>query len=1212
MGLHSKALVLSLIVLFLMATIAHSGASCIIQKAETSIRVSEYYDEDTGQLAVSARLTYTNLDTGKTEGLGQQELEFIVNYTTSEGEKSDKFKMQTDTRGWATVNFVIPGAIKHTATVIYKGNDAFKESIGTVGGSARSSTSFETGLPQDINLVACLPLLILVGFLGAAMYASGRNPFGVVDFTAPRGITTQRRVMKAFQAGWVAQIFAISGGVVGAIATSMVGAKAIPRESEKEKGKEEASKQKGEEQKGGHVKGAVGDLEAKPKKKEPEPQQTKPPVPATPTEQASKSNVVIRDAEKLSQVTLPKIVHTVSGFGATLGIIGVILSVLGGNVWAAMGIKKEKVYTKDKDGKEVVVERIVTKPMAENMVRKVHALAKEEKAKFGSISKEGDSLVLVYDKEGGTWKFTKLSDLKSELENRIKELENAKNKCGKQKEEIEKEIRELKGSIQKIEEKISGLKETAAKHSKELDEKEKAVSSLKKEKEQLEKDKAALEKQIKPPVKGETDDQRKAREKNNAEIQKKINEIEGKLKAAKEKLTIALSEVNALSNKAKESGEMLAKADVELNQAKHKLAMLNNNKDALSDHLKENERDLKKVDAALKDINNTMDANKKVYDKYVKDIREKYGSDLEKAGVKKEDNITPKVIDELIKNAQEDLKSAKTKDEKAAIEKKIDDLKNRKDNLQDANIKSQESNSAAYITSEVVKSNIKESEKSVGRGRFLCNSTAEEVAKADVYSRAEEAAGKEREIAGIKSLVDKADFSLKRDYGEAFVSADNALDALIGVAAKRYGSNSEEVAKLHKLKEELENTGDVRKVINNVEPFVKDEMKNARNNLENVANFAVKLGVGVEPGSVKIRELPPGEEKLARERGEIAPYGVSVERSVPPGGVDSYIKSITDNKDIAQSAKNQNIYLNAGGEDLAINNKKYSDKQLVSANLDEIIKIHNEKDIVNFVEKNPDAAQVLRSTLELESTAGAEDIAKACLNKEKFGTKLEGLASEYDKIAKPPQKSPELDEILAAAAMRDYGGFRVKSPSFDKAVESLKRDAEAKTVGKIVVFKEQQEYYEAKEKYDKAKEEYDNAFNEYEKNKSELLGKWLKEKENNLISASRLLGDAEQEFNDKITKTEGNVLEKIDIMKSDKTLEDWKKARDEYDKSLKNLNNTTYASYLINEKGDKDFYLGGEKENYKQAIAEEKLVERLNSVLTSYPEGIDKLDWLRK
>ncbi len=1081
-----------LVAVLLIISIAYSGASCIIQKADTGIRVTETYDQDTGQLTVNAKLTYTNLDTGQTSGLGQKELEFVVNYTTVEGEKSDKFKAQTDSSGRANVNFVIRGATKHTVEVTFGGDGAFKESKGTVGGSGKSETSFETNLPEGINLVTCMPLLLLIGFLGAAMYASGRNPFGMVDFTAPRGMTTQRRVMKAFQAGF-ASIFTgaigMLGGVLGAIATKRVGAEkeeaAIKEGKKGEEAAAPAAPGKEAPKGSGRVEGVGGPI-GKGGKKAPAAAEQKPVVAAPPVGTQAVITGPKAAAAATETINIPNVKPVVSFWTATLGFTGVILSALGGNPWAAMGMSLTKVIEKDENGKEVTKTRIVTGAMQTQIGRKVREVWDRLKTDYASTDKDGNAIYLIFN--NGKWEPTtdkivkeKLDAQKTKFMEEKGKLEGQKVKNKEKIAELEKILGGINGTIDSLKAKITEEKKNLAEKNDTLEGKQKEEKGLNNQKGNLEEKKADLKKQIVGPVKGETKGQKEGREEKNANIQKEIGAIDDKLNkvdvsraAVNKEISKLEVDITSTEKTIKTAVKELAKQDVDAERTKLHIERTEKNNEGIEGQLKDNKRNIARTDDAIKMINDQMAMNKVVFDKTIKDVMKDYEPELEKLGIKEAKEITPAVLDKLVENAKKEQAEATTKEAKAELGKLVKDLAGRTEILRDAMVESQKVGSAAFIVSESNESSLRSSEILRGRGEFLCSSTPEEVAKAYVAEKAKahedgmEALRNIRESIAAIALPEGKKFEKlsEEEKRDAIVKTGQALENAETVAAKYFGKESKEAMSLASLREDLQ-SGNVSKVSEGIAKLA-DKMEpttpamatlkeigaavgfgtaspidKIRNDL---AAAAVSLSVGVEPGKVV--------EHITEKRAPGAPpVEMGVVRELPyPGGIDAVVKAIFDPKSanydpsIGQNAQRAERF-NDMRADSVVDAKAYTQASI--AELPAIYKLKKDliiepyqtgaeaKSIATAFKENPVAAEAIKRTMGLPADATPQQVADEYIKGNKN-------PDEVKRLLNPPTITrAEIADMPALAALKEdlQGGKNIATAFKENpvATEAIKR-----------------------------------------------------------------------------------------------------------------------------------------------------------------------------
>ncbi|MEM0437850.1 MAG: hypothetical protein QXU54_00960, partial [Candidatus Micrarchaeia archaeon] len=384
-----KCLALAMLAFLLLIALQAGQGSCLIQKLPTFLKVSENYDAEMGQLVVYASLSYVDPGTGKNEPLVGQPLKFILNYTDAEGEHTEELSISTNAAGKAQALFVIPSSKSHKVKVRYEGATGFKESEGEVsGGGSDMATAVQAQLPEGINLVTCMPLLLLVGLLGAAMYASGQNPFGMVDFTAPQGIRTQRRLMKQTVGGWMsvgASAIATVGNIVALAGLSGIKARTVDNEEGRKKG-EEKPKGKGEGE--GQAKTATqGQGTAKPTV-------ATPAKPATKKEESGKK-VEITDKDALKGVQHDKgktAVDYESRHAVRAITAGAIIAALGGDftkIRDFFGIHgMTEIKTIDKEGKTDTIKTVGTGMV----IRKVSGVVKKEIDELyteAKITKEG-------------------------------------------------------------------------------------------------------------------------------------------------------------------------------------------------------------------------------------------------------------------------------------------------------------------------------------------------------------------------------------------------------------------------------------------------------------------------------------------------------------------------------------------------------------------------------------------------------------------------------------------------------------------------------------------------------------------------------------------------------------------------------------------------------------------------------------------------------
>lgn len=239
-----------------------SSSTCLITKMGTNIVVYEEFEKESQRLDVEAKLTYVNMDTGEKIPLKGEDLKIVVNVTKRDGSSKIYDKLgKTNQLGWVKHTFYLEDVKDYNVVVYYDGSSNFKESIGTVTGSGEyEKTSYVTTLPEGISLVSCLPIMLLIGFLGAAMYASGNNPFGFIDMSAPRGFRMNKNFRKTMLVQSFIGTIASYGVKIAQVATrAAVSKKSDVKEIE---GDEEKKEKKEKEEEGsasskGKVKTAV-------------------------------------------------------------------------------------------------------------------------------------------------------------------------------------------------------------------------------------------------------------------------------------------------------------------------------------------------------------------------------------------------------------------------------------------------------------------------------------------------------------------------------------------------------------------------------------------------------------------------------------------------------------------------------------------------------------------------------------------------------------------------------------------------------------------------------------------------------------------------------------------------------------------------------------------------------------------------------------------
>ena len=193
-NVHIKVISLLLISLLLVG-----AGACVLDKINTKISVFDEYESEIQRLEISAKLSYINMDSGDTNPIPGQKLNIILNVTKNTGESEEIIReVMTNSGGWAKRTFYLEDVKNYDVKVTFDGSGAYKSAIGTLSGAGEyEQISYVTNLPEGISLTTCMPILILFGFLGAAMYASGGNPFGFVDLTPSRGFRMNRNLRKS-------------------------------------------------------------------------------------------------------------------------------------------------------------------------------------------------------------------------------------------------------------------------------------------------------------------------------------------------------------------------------------------------------------------------------------------------------------------------------------------------------------------------------------------------------------------------------------------------------------------------------------------------------------------------------------------------------------------------------------------------------------------------------------------------------------------------------------------------------------------------------------------------------------------------------------------------------------------------------------------------------------------------------------------------------
>jgi len=164
------------------------------------------------------------------------------------------FPSKTDEKGRAFASYPLPAEGEGIEIVaFFKGDDLLMPS--------NSSSTFSGAFPALFTLQQCFPLLFIIGLLVAAMYASGRNPFGLLDFTARAPVPRAKIKGPAPIMVSTGLVAALAQGIAKSIATSeankMFGGEVKKANEAVKKAKDEVKKAEGE------VKGAKNKEELK-------------------------------------------------------------------------------------------------------------------------------------------------------------------------------------------------------------------------------------------------------------------------------------------------------------------------------------------------------------------------------------------------------------------------------------------------------------------------------------------------------------------------------------------------------------------------------------------------------------------------------------------------------------------------------------------------------------------------------------------------------------------------------------------------------------------------------------------------------------------------------------------------------------------------------------------------------------------------------------
>jgi Skp family chaperone for outer membrane proteins/ribosomal protein L29 len=178
----TKKMKLILLLLLFFFSYFSSLEICPIEKNPSFIDINHFRDRTNNKIQITIYLK------GKTESgeipLANQNITLtgsVFTYTFSQ-------ILKTDLDGVARYNIstcgsdsiiprkcVDPSTLSYNITAIYEGTKGFYGSIKNVG--------YRPIATSIINPIACLPFLLILGLLMAAMYASGRDPFAYFDFS---------------------------------------------------------------------------------------------------------------------------------------------------------------------------------------------------------------------------------------------------------------------------------------------------------------------------------------------------------------------------------------------------------------------------------------------------------------------------------------------------------------------------------------------------------------------------------------------------------------------------------------------------------------------------------------------------------------------------------------------------------------------------------------------------------------------------------------------------------------------------------------------------------------------------------------------------------------------------------------------------------------------------------------------------------------------
>ncbi len=187
----------SILLVILFGLMLYSSSCSINTKVPTKLTLEYQQVPNTDYIDVSIKLTYN--DGPNLKGLGGAPVDIKINYTYNGQEKTDELQYVTDAKGEINFRYLLKGDnVKITAE--YKGTSSFMPS--SSNSEAKRSSKNVINAPL-IDKDICLPLFLILGLFAAASMAAGKNPFAIVDISAPRTPTKISRVNKTlyFRAG---------------------------------------------------------------------------------------------------------------------------------------------------------------------------------------------------------------------------------------------------------------------------------------------------------------------------------------------------------------------------------------------------------------------------------------------------------------------------------------------------------------------------------------------------------------------------------------------------------------------------------------------------------------------------------------------------------------------------------------------------------------------------------------------------------------------------------------------------------------------------------------------------------------------------------------------------------------------------------------------------------------------------------------------------